>query len=164
MTWGAIRLHHRAAFSSHGSGAKDLARGRCGRWHGGGLFRTDGSDSVGSGASALRMAAAKFYPRSRGLRRGDASPCASDRPRPDLFDCSAPGARPAVIIWAVVIGILAGFGSGLLTVLVYFCEDIFLKLPIHWMWWPAIGAVFVGFGGWFDPRVLGWLLPDRWPA
>ena len=56
---------------------------------------------------------------------------------------------------ACAIGIAAGFGSGLLTVIVYFCEDVFLKLPIHWMWWPAIGAVFVGFGGWIDPRVLG---------
>ncbi|HEY3601820.1 MAG TPA: chloride channel protein, partial [Chthoniobacterales bacterium] len=62
---------------------------------------------------------------------------------------------PAVILWSVAIGILVGFGSGLLTVLVYFCEDVFLKLPIHWMWWPALGAVFVGLGGWFDPRVLG---------
>ena len=48
-----------------------------------------------------------------------------------------------------------GFGSGLLTVMVYSCEDAFQKLPIHWMWWPAIGAVFVGVGGWIDPRVLG---------
>jgi CBS domain-containing protein len=23
------------------------------------------------------------------------------------------------------------------------------------MWWPALGAVFVGVGGWLDPRVLG---------
>ena len=61
----------------------------------------------------------------------------------------------AAIGIACVIGIAAGFGSGLLTVLVYFCEDVFLKIPIHWMWWPAIGAVFVGFGGWIDPRVLG---------
>ena len=53
------------------------------------------------------------------------------------------------------IGILAGFGSGLLTILVYFCEDIFQKLPIHWMWWPAIGALLVGVGGLIDPRVLG---------
>ncbi|MBA3963331.1 MAG: chloride channel protein [Chthoniobacterales bacterium] len=60
-----------------------------------------------------------------------------------------------IILCAVLIGLLAGFGSGLLTVLVYFCEDIFLKLPIHWMWWPALGAIFVGLGGWFDPRVLG---------
>ncbi|MEO5718568.1 MAG: chloride channel protein [Chthoniobacterales bacterium] len=63
------------------------------------------------------------------------------------------GATP--ILWSVAIGVLAGFGSGLLTALVYFCEDAFLKLPIHWMWWPALGAVFVGLGGWFDPRVLG---------
>src|SRR4051794_32575541 len=50
----------------------------------------------------------------------------------------------SAILWSVAIGLLAGLGSGLLTVLVYFCEDIFLKLPIHWMWWPAIGALFVG--------------------
>ena len=31
--------------------------------------------------------------------------------------------------------------------LVYALEDMFLKLPIHWLWWPAIGAVFVGIGG-----------------
>ena len=56
---------------------------------------------------------------------------------------------------ACLLGIAAGFGSGLLTAIVYFFEDAFLKLPIHWMWWPAIGAVFVGLGGWIDPRVLG---------
>src|SRR6187401_2768786 len=56
---------------------------------------------------------------------------------------------------AVGIGIAAGFGSGILTGLVYFFEDIFQKLPIHWMWWPAIGGLFVGIGGWIDPRVLG---------
>ena len=61
----------------------------------------------------------------------------------------------STILWACAIGVLAGFGSGLLTQLVYFCEDLFLKLPIHWMWWPALGAIGVGLGGWFDPRVLG---------
>ncbi|HEX8897542.1 MAG TPA: chloride channel protein [Chthoniobacterales bacterium] len=59
------------------------------------------------------------------------------------------------VIAACGIGVIAGFGSGLLTAVVYFFEDAFHKLPIHWMWWPAIGAVFVGFGGWIDPRVLG---------
>jgi H+/Cl- antiporter ClcA len=53
------------------------------------------------------------------------------------------------------VGIAAGVASGLLTALVYFCEDVFSKLPIHWMWWPAIGGLFVGIGGWLDPRVLG---------
>jgi len=56
---------------------------------------------------------------------------------------------------AFVVGISAGLASGLLTTLVYFCEDLFSKLPIHWMWWPAIGGLFVGIGGWLDPRVLG---------
>jgi chloride channel protein, CIC family len=56
---------------------------------------------------------------------------------------------------ALLVGIAAGLASGALTALVYFCEDIFSKLPIHWMWWPAIGGLFVGVGGWLDPRVLG---------
>jgi CIC family chloride channel protein len=59
------------------------------------------------------------------------------------------------LAFAAVIGILAGFGSGLLTMLVYAFEDLFQKLPFHWMWWPAIGAVFVGVGGLIEPRVLG---------
>jgi chloride channel protein, CIC family len=59
------------------------------------------------------------------------------------------------LIVAAVVGIAAGFGSGLLTALVYALEDAFQKLPIHWMWWPAIGAVLVGVGGYIDPRVLG---------
>jgi chloride channel protein, CIC family len=56
---------------------------------------------------------------------------------------------------AFVVGIAAGLASGLLTTLVYACEDLFAKLPFHWMWWPAIGGLFVGIGGWLDPRVLG---------
>ena len=67
--------------------------------------------------------------------------------------------HPTAGVWSIVaglgIGIAAGFGSGLLTALVYFFEDAFEKLPIHWMWWPAIGGLFVGIGGWIDPRVLG---------
>ncbi len=59
------------------------------------------------------------------------------------------------VLAGAVIGIAAGFGSGLLTGIVYFFEDAFQKLPIHWMWWPAIGGLFVGIGGWIDPRVLG---------
>jgi chloride channel protein, CIC family len=59
------------------------------------------------------------------------------------------------ILAACGIGIAAGFGSGLLTAIVYFFEDAFARIPIHWMWWPAIGAFFVGLGGWIDPRVLG---------
>ncbi|HWB01714.1 MAG TPA: chloride channel protein [Verrucomicrobiales bacterium] len=61
----------------------------------------------------------------------------------------------SLVGFAAILGLLTGFGSGLLTLLVYAFEDLFQKLPCHWMWWPAIGALAVGIGGWFDPRVLG---------
>jgi H+/Cl- antiporter ClcA len=60
-----------------------------------------------------------------------------------------------VLAIAAGLGVVAGFASGLLTMLVYACEDVFQKLPLHWMWWPAIGAVFIGVGGVLEPRVLG---------
>jgi chloride channel protein, CIC family len=56
---------------------------------------------------------------------------------------------------SVPVGIVAGFGSGLLTWLVYTAEDGFAKLPFHYMWWPIIGGFFVGLGGLFFPRALG---------
>jgi chloride channel protein, CIC family len=59
-----------------------------------------------------------------------------------------------VLCW-VAVGLLSGLLSGVLTRLVYACEDAFLKLPIHWMWWPILGGVVVGVGGLFDPRALG---------
>jgi chloride channel protein, CIC family len=55
----------------------------------------------------------------------------------------------------VVAGLAAGALSALLTLGVYTAEDLFQKLPIHWMWWPAIGGVFVGIGGLIFPQALG---------
>ncbi len=52
-------------------------------------------------------------------------------------------------------GLLAGALSALLTLGVYAAEDLFQKLPIHWMWWPAIGGAFVGLGGLIFPQALG---------
>lgn len=54
-----------------------------------------------------------------------------------------------------MIGICLGFLSVLATKAVYFIEDMFEKLPIHWMWWPAIGGLVVGTVGYFDSRTLG---------
>lgn len=54
-----------------------------------------------------------------------------------------------------VIGISIGFLSVFVTKIVYFIEDTFEKLPIHWMWWPAIGGLAVGTVGYFAPRTLG---------
>lgn len=39
--------------------------------------------------------------------------------------------------------------------LIYRSDDLFHKLPIHWMWWPAIGGVIIGVGGLIQPRALG---------
>ena len=55
----------------------------------------------------------------------------------------------------LLIGALAGVGSIVVTRLVYAVEDGFDKLPIHWMWWPALGAIAVGAVGYFVPRTLG---------
>ena len=62
---------------------------------------------------------------------------------------------PGQLGMALIVGICAGFGSGLVTRLVYACEDLFRKLPCHWMWWPALGGLAVGLGGLVDSRVLG---------
>ncbi|MGD0207542.1 MAG: chloride channel protein [Verrucomicrobiota bacterium] len=59
------------------------------------------------------------------------------------------------LIAALIVGIAVGFGSWLLTTMVYAFEDLFQKLPIHWMWWPALGALVVGVGGLIEPCVLG---------
>ncbi len=56
---------------------------------------------------------------------------------------------------ALVVGVGAGLLSGGLTALVYFWEDLFARLPLHWMWWPALGGLAIGLGGLIDPRVLG---------
>jgi CIC family chloride channel protein len=53
------------------------------------------------------------------------------------------------------LGVLAGLQSGLLTKLLYGLEDAFERLPIHWMWWPALGGLGVGLGGLIEPRALG---------
>jgi CBS domain-containing protein len=63
------------------------------------------------------------------------------------------GGEGLFIVFAV--GIIAGIASGILTNLVYAFEDLFERLPFHWMWWPAIGGVFIGIGGLLEPRVLG---------
>ncbi|HET7371522.1 MAG TPA: chloride channel protein [Gammaproteobacteria bacterium] len=56
---------------------------------------------------------------------------------------------------AAVCGLLGGILSAILTWAVYASEDGFRKLPIHWMWWPMIGGLIVGLGGYFQPHALG---------
>ena len=53
------------------------------------------------------------------------------------------------------VGVVAGLQSGLLTGALYKMEDLFGHIPLHWMWWPAIGGIAVGLGGLIEPRALG---------
>ncbi len=77
------------------------------------------------------------------------------------------GTRPAFLVSAmdqpgsaalavyVLIGALVGIASVGVTRAVYGIEDLFEKLPIHWMWWPALGGLVVGAVGFVDSRTLG---------
>jgi chloride channel protein, CIC family len=73
-----------------------------------------------------------------------------------VFNLPVPG-QPSLGALAIylIIGAIVGVAAVGVTRAVYFVEDIFEHSPIHWMWWPAIGAVFVGVIGHFHPRTLG---------
>jgi chloride channel protein, CIC family len=62
---------------------------------------------------------------------------------------------PQGLLGCVVAGVLAGALSALLTLAVYGAEDVFRLLPIHWMWWPALGGLAIGLGGLIFPQALG---------
>ncbi|HEX7326718.1 MAG TPA: chloride channel protein [Rhodanobacteraceae bacterium] len=65
-----------------------------------------------------------------------------------------PGGTGLVIF--VLMGLVVGYASVWVTRAVYFVEDMFGKLPhVHWMWWPAIGAIAAGVIGYFEPATLG---------
>jgi CBS domain-containing protein len=55
----------------------------------------------------------------------------------------------------LVSGVISGLLAILATVMVYASEDAFGRLPIHWMWWPAIGGLVIGLGGLIVPEALG---------
>jgi H+/Cl- antiporter ClcA len=55
----------------------------------------------------------------------------------------------------IVSGAAAGVLALIATSLVYLSEDAFGRLPIHWMWWPAIGGLIIGIGGLIVPQALG---------
>jgi len=62
---------------------------------------------------------------------------------------------PAGLLGCLVVGLTAGMLSGLLTQAVYAAEDAFARLPLHWMWWPALGGLAIGLGGLVFPEALG---------
>lgn len=60
-----------------------------------------------------------------------------------------------VIPSSLLLGLIAGLLAVVLSKSIYFFEDFFEKLPIHWAWWPAISGVVIGLGGLVYPPVLG---------
>ena len=60
-----------------------------------------------------------------------------------------------IAIAALVLGLLVGIAAAGLSKMMYGFEDLFERLPVHWMWWPAIGGIGIGVGGMFFPRGLG---------
>ncbi|MBZ5856983.1 chloride channel protein [Flavihumibacter profundi] len=79
-----------------------------------------------------------------------------------LFDNNPVFSMPAIpvpsnsaLIIYVILGVLIGIIASFVSRSVYAVEDLFEKLPIHWMWWPALGAIAVGITGYFAPRTMG---------
>jgi H+/Cl- antiporter ClcA len=64
-------------------------------------------------------------------------------------------ASPLNLTLALLVGAMAGLLACLISKALYLIEDGFHRLPLHWMWWPALGSVVVGLGALIEPRVLG---------
>jgi len=60
-----------------------------------------------------------------------------------------------LLVWYGTVGLLVGAVSVLVTHSVFLVEDAFGKLPISWVWWPAIGGIFIGIFGYIAPDTLG---------
>ncbi|HRE46682.1 MAG TPA: chloride channel protein [Aggregatilineales bacterium] len=67
------------------------------------------------------------------------------------LDFGIPSGLPFYIILGLICGVFAVGHSKIL----YWVEDLFERLPIDSMWWPAIGGLALGVIGYFVPQVLG---------
>ncbi|SHK97722.1 H+/Cl-antiporter ClcA [Chitinophaga jiangningensis] len=70
-----------------------------------------------------------------------------------MAELAAP--TPEALAWYIGIGAVIGVLAAIVSKSIYLIEDLFEKLPMHWMWWPAIGAVAIGVVGYFAPYTLG---------
>jgi chloride channel protein, CIC family len=62
---------------------------------------------------------------------------------------------PRALPFYLVLGGICGLAAVGFSKLLYWVEDLFEKLPVDQLWWPAIGALGLGIIGYFVPRVLG---------
>jgi H+/Cl- antiporter ClcA len=72
-----------------------------------------------------------------------------------LFPLQTAPVAPLALVSCAIAGLLCGALAWLMSTALYRVEDMFHRLPLHWMWWPALGALAVGIGGYFQPRALG---------
>jgi H+/Cl- antiporter ClcA len=72
-----------------------------------------------------------------------------------LFPLVTAAVSPAALGSCLLAGVLCGVLAWTMSTALYRVEDWFHRLPVHWMWWPAIGGLAVGIGGYFEPRALG---------
>lgn len=66
-----------------------------------------------------------------------------------------PAASHSAVLAYTLEGVVMGICAVAIAKSVYFIEDAFEHLPIHWMWWPAIGGLAVGIIGYYAPETLG---------
>ena len=62
---------------------------------------------------------------------------------------------PTGLPFYVLLGLLCGVFATLFSNALYQVEDLFERLPLDPMWWPALGGLALGIIGLFVPRVLG---------
>ena len=72
-----------------------------------------------------------------------------------LFPLQVAAPAPMALLSCLAAGLASGSLAALLTLALYRIEDGFHRLPLHWMWWPALGGIAVGLGGLLQPRALG---------
>ena len=62
---------------------------------------------------------------------------------------------PRALPFYIVLGPLCGLTAVGLSKVLYWVEDLFEKIPVDELWYPAIGALALGIIGFFVPRVFG---------
>ncbi len=157
MTGRRVGFHDRPALSPDQRRAQDPAGGRRRRRHVGHVRRAGGGGPAGRRAAAVRVEAAQPDSGGAGQRHGGGGRGATSSAWGRCFPVPPHPVfiGPQGLLGCVLVGVLAGALSALLTLAVYAAEDGFRKLPIHWMWWPAIGGLAIGLGGLVFPQALG---------
>ena len=73
-----------------------------------------------------------------------------------VFSMAAiPAVSGSALLIYIMLGLITGVVASGISRSVYAIEDLFEKIPIHWMWFPAIGAIVIGVTGYFAPYTMG---------